>query len=241
MSSKIISWPDKYRGHSAEKLIDSCPNCDGPTRVQRHDQRLIWPVLTENTAPPLTQYVREEVWRCLVCQKSMTEIHVYEESDSQSRSPAYSKLIYPDRPPRSLPSEAPRTVASLFREASICEFAGAVRGAAGLYRSAVEAIAEDRAVSDGTLEAKIEKLRELGVESDVVRFLHEARILGNWSLHDGIEFSEEEVDGVAHLIEDAIEQIYVTPSRREAMQRARADRRASIRTSGSTQSDVPRS
>ena len=236
MSTEIVNWPDKYRKYSSEIGIDSCPNCSDRTRIQRHDQRIIWPVLTENLAPPLTPYVVEEVWRCVLCKRSMTQLLIYGESDTQRRNPVTTRLVYPVRPPRDLPSEAPMPVASLFREASICEFSGALRGSAGLYRSAVEAITDERGVRHGNLKTKIEKLGELGVEDDVINFLHEARVLGNWSLHDGIEFSQDEIGDVAQLITDAVEQIYVMPAHREAMRRARADRRNSVQSSESSRS-----
>ncbi len=51
------------------------------------------------------------------------------------------------------------------------------------------------------------------------------RLAGNWSLHEGIEFTAEEVADVAQLIEDAVEILYVQPGRREAMRQARAERR----------------
>jgi hypothetical protein len=50
--------------------------------------------------------------------------------------------------------------------------------------------------------------------------------MGNWSLHDGIEFSKDEVADVASLIIDAVEEVYVMPARREEMRTARAARRA---------------
>jgi hypothetical protein len=44
--------------------------------------------------------------------------------------------------------------------------------------------------------------------------LHEARLLGNWSLHDGLQFSPEEIDDVAQIIADAVHQLYVQPAER---------------------------
>lgn len=173
----------------------------------------------------------EEVWTCVVCDESMIEIHVFEESDRQDRDPVDVRLVYPDAPPRTLPEEAPEEVASLFREASVAENAGATRGAAGLYRATVEALAKDRGIVNGNLAQKLGGLRELGVDDDIVADLHEARLLGNWSLHDGVAFAPEEVADVAHLIADAVDQLYAEPARRQAMRQARADRRSAARGS----------
>lgn len=114
---------------------------------------------------------------------------------------------------------------SLFREASVAESAGAFRGAAGLYRAAVEALVDDQEVSGRDLHAKIEGLRGR-VEDDLIADLHEARLTGNWSLHDGLEFSPEEVGDVADLIQDAVRILYVEPAKRAEMREARAARRA---------------
>lgn len=50
-------------------------------------------------------------------------------------------------------------------------------------------------------------------------------MMGNWSLHDGVEFHPEEVTDVALLIADAVDGLYVQPLRRAAMRAARAARR----------------
>jgi hypothetical protein len=68
-------------------------------------------------------------------------------------------------------------------------------------------------------------LGSIGVDSDIVRDLHEARLLGNWSLHQGVDFSDEEVDDVAELIAAACYELYEEPARREAMRAARTAKR----------------
>lgn len=102
-----------------------------------------------------------------------------------------------------------------------------MRGAAGLYRAVVEVLAGDQGARTGSLYDKIEALRGRDVDVDIIDSLHEARLLGNWSLHDAVEFSPEEVEDVALLIADAIDQLYVLPAARSAMKAARAARRSS--------------
>lgn len=214
-----------FRPTDTGRMIKRCPNCGRETKLQRNDQRVVWPKITQNLAPPHTPYALEEVWTCVLCDKSMIEIHVFEESDRQDRSAVEVRFVYPNSPPRNLPSEAPETVASLFREASVAENAGAMRGAAGLYRATVEALVNDRGVASGNLQNKIEELKKLDIDNDIVDDLHEARLLGNWSLHDGLEFTPDEIADVAHLVVDAVEQLYVEPARRQAMRQSRKDRR----------------
>src|SRR6266545_6380969 len=113
----------------------------------------------------------------------------------------------------------------LFREASLAAHVGARRAAAGAYRAAVEAILNDKKIEGRKLEPRIDALGSKGVDADIVRGLHEARLLGNWSLHEGVDFSDEEVDDVAELIADACHELYEEPARREAMRAAREAKR----------------
>ncbi len=96
MAGEVLSIPDPYRRTNAERRIERCPNCGGATKIRRNDQRVIWPRITSNLAPPFSRYAMEEVWTCVVCDESMIEIHVFEESDRQDRDPADVRLVYPD-------------------------------------------------------------------------------------------------------------------------------------------------
>jgi hypothetical protein len=71
----------------------------------------------------------------------------------------------------------------------------------------------------------IDGLLKLGVDQDIVKNLHEARLMGNWSLHAGVTFAPEEVKDVALLIRDAVHELYAEPARRQAMRSAREERR----------------
>jgi hypothetical protein len=150
----------------------------------------------------------------------------YPTSDDQFHAPSNVALLWPVRAPRELPEAAREDIRSLFREASLAENAGALRGAAALYRATVEEIVDDFAAAGRNLYERIDSLRGRGVDEDIVRDLHEARLLGNWSLHEGLEFAANEVEDVARLIEDAVEILYVQPARRAEMRQARAQRRA---------------
>src|SRR5881398_3269726 len=82
--------------------------------------------------------------------------------------------------------EAPAEVRGLFLEASTCEEAGALRGAAGLLRACVEAIVNEQGVSGRNLRDKIDGLQAKvpSLDANMIRDLHDARLTGNWSLHD---------------------------------------------------------
>jgi hypothetical protein len=81
------------------------------------------------------------------------------------------------------------------------------------------------------LNAKIDDLASKGVEQSIIDDLHEARFLGNWSLHEGVSFSTDQVADVAELISEAVNILYVEPARRAAMRESRkASRDASRRS-----------
>jgi hypothetical protein len=161
------------------------------------------------------------IWRCLFCDDTTTTVAYWEHEDADA------EIIYawPKPAPRELPESVPEPIRGLFREASLAANVGARRAAAGAYRAAVEAILNNKEIEAGKLQPRIDALGSIGVDSDIVRDLHEARLLGNWSLHQGVDFSDEEVDDVAELIAAACYELYEEPARREAMRAARTAKR----------------
>ena len=101
-----------------------------------------------------------------------------------------------------------------------------------LYRDAVEELVKDQGVGGANLKDQIDALKGKGVDADIVTDLHEARLTGNYTIHQGIVFSADEVEDVAQLITDAVEILYVEPARRAAMRNARAARRGGSATPG---------
>lgn len=138
--------------------------------------------------------------------------------------PDETRHVWPELPPRSLAASAPDAMQSLFVEASVAESAGALRAAGALYRAAVEELAKDQGATAANLYDKIESLRGK-IEDELIDDLHEARLLGNWSLHEGLAFSAEEVADVAELIVEAVHTLYVEPAERRALRDARKARR----------------
>jgi len=173
----------------------------------------------------------EVVLECTFCNQSVLELEVHRDAVAAARqsgsaaAPAEVIVAWPRRAPRELDATAPDELRSLYTEASTAEYAGALRGAAALYRAAVEELCSDQNAAGDNLMAKINDLATKGVDGSIVTDLHEARLLGNWSLHEGLEFSAEEVHDVAELIAEAVEVLYVHPAARQAMRDARKARR----------------
>jgi len=212
-----------------EQRPDHCPNCKHDTALARLDRRLVWPAASENLVLPSGPCVMEDVWACTFCQRTVVELRVYgpDHAHGSDVFPDEVRVVWPPFAPRELSEEVPENVSSLYREASIAERAGALRGAGALYRAAVEQLCTSLGASGSNLRARIENLSKYGVDKEVISDLHEARLLGNWTLHEGIEFTADEVADVAELIAEATYVIYAEPARREMMRNARRTRRSS--------------
>lgn len=126
--------------------------------------------------------------------------------------------------PRELGQSMPAPIRSFFGEGSQCEQAGAFRGAAVLYRAAVEELVRDQGATGNDLCSRIESLRS-GPAAELVAHFHEARLLGNSSIHDGLVYSADEVQDVASLIEEATILLYVQPEERRRLRESRQQRR----------------
>lgn len=210
-----VAYGDKAQGR--------CPNCTRHSGFQLVDRVTVWPTWPGHAHTLPSTYPRADlaVWRCLYCNQTATTIAYWEGKD------AHVEIIYawPKPIPRELPESVPEPIRGLFGEGSLAANAGARRAAAGAYRAAVEAILNNKGIEGSKLEPRIDALGSLGVDADIVRDLHEARLLGNWSLHQGVDFSDEEVDDVAELIAEACFELYEEPARREAMRAARKAKR----------------
>lgn len=230
MASETFGQLNQYAA-SRGKRAGECPNCKNRTALELADQRRLWPKLTSNLVQPPGAFVMEHAWRCTYCGETTLILSRYPAGEPD-REPEELIQAWPPRQPRSLDDVVPAAIRSLYVEASRAEAAGALRGAAGLYRAAVEGICVDRNADGRNLAERIDALEEVGLGQDVVRDLHEARLLGNWSLHDGLEFTSEEVADVAELIAEACYLLYVQPAERQALRKQRQARREAFRTQG---------
>ena len=146
-------------------------------------------------------------------------------------------LSYPKRSPRRLTGDSvPEAVHSFYEEGGIAEAAGAPRAAAAMFRGAVEAIcdaleiprkAKNNAGKEyrRNLQDRVDELAKKGIDGDVVSDMHEARLVGNDSLHDGLSYSREELADIADLIAEAVHLAFVQPAERRTMREARKARR----------------
>ncbi|MDJ0386296.1 DUF4145 domain-containing protein [Streptomyces sp. G-G2] len=235
-----------------------CPNCKLHVAFTHASRRQVWPQLVElsygrSSGPDLSNPVQpqqqldmfrvvEHVLTCPRCRKTCV-LHehfgpdlpddlekVGEALEAKASKVRFVLLVYPVGEPDLLAPEAPESVRGLFVEGARCQQAGALRAAGAMYRAAVEEICTDRGAEGKNLIAMIADLVNQGVPAEVVRDLDEARLLGNWSLHKGLNFSHDEVADVASLIKEAVFLLYVQPEQRAALRAARQVRRNGHRT-----------
>lgn len=237
-----------------------CPSCKLHTAFERTAHLTVSPTVHDHDAPGRfarkpdfdSTWVDVSVYECQYCAKTVTlrehwallpndDAPVAEADEdgnpTRSRLPTMldREMIFPHRAPRTLHETVPDGIRSLYAEASKCEHAGAMRAAGVMYRAAVEELVKERGATGRDLYTKIEALKSSGLDDDLVDDLHEARLLGNDSIHAGIAYSAEEVADVAGLIEDASITLYVQPAERSALRDSRQARRdaARSRTNGS--------
>lgn len=89
----------------------------------------------------------------------------------------------------------------------------------------VEEICKDQGAAGRTLYDRITAL-ESNLPPDIINSLHEARMVGNDSLHDGLQYSPDELADIAQLVTEVTLILYVHPAQRAALAAARAARRA---------------
>ncbi|WP_328982799.1 DUF4145 domain-containing protein [Streptomyces mirabilis] len=175
--------------------------------------------------------ITEEAWSCTYCKRVTLELVWWtQKQDPGEERPTFGevrrRVIWPEPVPRKVGPEVPARIRDLFDEAARTESAGAMRLAGAGYRAVVEEICKDRGASGRTLYDKITDLESRGLPSDVTQALHEARMVGNDSLHDGLEYASDELVDIAELVTEVTVILYVQPAQRARLAAARQARRA---------------
>ncbi|MBG6095960.1 DUF4145 domain-containing protein [Nocardioides luteus] len=231
-----------------KNLTGDCPNCHHGSAFKREQLMRAWPTVHFNIdsegqaqrIPTATAWMNLLILRCLHCKKTVIWRERWAAAPASTLSDDEDpgaflarmaprligrEMVYPNPSPRELHETVPDAIRSLYGEASTCEQAGALRAAGVMYRAAVEELVKERGATGQNLYARIEDLKTKGLDGDLVDDLHEARMLGNDSIHDGLVYSAEEVADVANLIEEATITLYVQPAEKKAMREARKARR----------------
>lgn len=216
-----------------------CPNCHQASGFKLEFSHPVWP----HSSSYYPNWVTGErcgisAFKCLYCGCTSTFLDTYTITTSEASDPAQEsgsetmisrKLIAPNIAPRELSEHAPQQVRDAYREASVCEQAGAMVAAGIMYRAAIEALVKHEGAKGRDLYKKIETLRgDLGSEI-VDEALHEVRQAGNSSAHEGVAHTDIEVADIAELVQSVVFVVYEQPAQRMAMRESRRERQAAAK------------
>ncbi|MFC8311866.1 DUF4145 domain-containing protein [Streptomyces olivaceus] len=236
-SSSFGRMPDPLQQRSFGRRRNVCPDpeCAVGVAMSLRDRRQVYPIASSNlivTTDGLVVY--EELWSCDLCDRATVElVGVMDQrgTSQEEASVSWRRQVWPEPLPRNLSEDAPELVRSLFTDASKAENAGSYRLAGVGYRAAVEEICKDQGATKYKLDDKITELAERGLPQDVVDAMHAARVVGNDSIHQNLEYAAAEIADLANLIEEAALTLYVQPAERRRMAQARTARSEAARAS----------
>ncbi|MFD3553861.1 DUF4145 domain-containing protein [Streptomyces goshikiensis] len=235
MSSSLVNMDLLVnRSLGQRKAVCPHPECAAGVCMQLRDRRQVHPnpslnlvIQTDGLA------VYEELWSCDLCSRGTIELVGYDGVSllqvDEARE-AWRRQVWPEPLPRELSPDVPEMVRTLFTEASRAENAGGFRLAGVGYRAAVEEICKDQGATKYTLHDKIEELAARGLPQEVVDAMNEARVVGNDSVHQNLEYAADEIADLAEIIEEAAEILYVEPAKRKRMADARKARSQAAKT-----------
>jgi hypothetical protein len=225
---------DTFIPRLGRKRQADCPHCSNRVAMSLRNLRWIHPELKiPGGGQEPGQHVEEQVWSCDFCEMAVVELYSVDRLPmgqpnkhlARTEKRTLISRVWPAQEPRPLSQDAPDKVRDLFLEAGRAEAVAAFRLAGVGYRSVVEEICKERGAKGKNLHAMIGDLAQLNVPQSVIDGFHEARMLGNDSVHDGLEYAPDEVADIADLIEEAVLVLYVQPAERQRMAAARLARR----------------
>lgn len=110
--------------------------------------------------------------------------------------------------------DVPKDIASAASEAYSCFSINANRAAVLLARTALEATAKDKGITDGSLNKKIDKMAEKGIITDqLAQEAHEIRLLGNDMAHGdlGTPVEEDDASDILGFLDSVLDYVYQQP------------------------------
>ena len=202
----------------AEEVVNKkrifCNYCKQDTN---HDLKGEHTVKTSATDWDFQEHSTYRLWICMGCEHGLLELE-YENSEMMRSDGAdgieyFSDLHY--FPERSQDNLAPKQysklkpkLASLYGEAIICYNRKApILCAAGL-RALLEGICQDKRIKGKNLKLKIEGLKVLLPNKNIIRNLHHFRFMGNKAVHELAAPKRTELALAISVIEDLLNFFY---------------------------------
>jgi len=130
--------------------------------------------------------------------------------------------------------DVPASIATTASEAHICLGAGSPHGAVALARAVVESVAKDKGIHKGSLQQKIDGLRQKNCISDTMtEAAHEIRFAGNEAAHGDLvaePLSIEDANKIVALMDTILHRVYQEPADLVRIRERREDREAKAKT-----------
>lgn len=131
----------------------------------------------------------------------------------------------------------PKDIASAASEAYSCFSINANRAAVLMARTAIEATAKDKQITDGNLYQKIDAMAEKNIITDqLAEEAHEIRLLGNDMAHGDLAepVSEEDASDILGFLDSVMDYVYQQPMLLQKRKALRERRRQAKQTEQST-------
>ena len=193
-----------------ERLIFHCPFCNAKTQF-----KFIW-FPSQAVLQQIHGYITRYLLQCTACEDYLF-VHTQRIQESHPSEPN----VVAQFPPVGIEPHAaiPPSIASDYREASLCLSAGAWNACVTMCRRAIQSCAKDQnANPKNDLFKQLKELNEKGIIPDSLYKVADAiRKKGNVGAHPGKEQNEAEVvekpeaQAVFHLTEQTFRYIYELP------------------------------
>ena len=144
---------------------------------------------------------------------------------------------FPIRPTEKEYDDVPDDIASAASEAYSCFSINANRAAVLMARTAIEATAKDKQITDGNLYQKIDAMAEKNIITDqLAEEAHEIRLLGNDMAHGDLAeaVSEEDASDILGFLDSVMDYVYQQPMLLQKRKALRERRKQAKQTEQST-------
>ena len=195
---------------SSEKYYIYCNRCRGTTNHVLHGQYVnSWKFPDDG----IQGQIEHSLWICAGCETGVLEVR---ESDSESflddGTPEYRREYFPKRMHESLTPKRFKklgtTLEQIYKETIESLNAGSlILSTAGL-RALLEGICEDKGISGRDLKTKIENLKPLLPNDNIIEAMHHFRFTGNDAVHKLKAPKVESVKLAISVMEDLLNFLY---------------------------------
>jgi hypothetical protein len=217
-----------------KKMRVYCNTCKQETNHElKGEHSSSW---TDNEGAGFGETLTYRLLVCMGCERGVLQ-HEYSNSemfywnDATDRAEEFSDISYfPERSQHDLVpkpyAKLKPTLAALYKEAITCyNQKSLILCAAGL-RALLEGICQDKKIKGKNLKIKIEGLKSLLPNKNIIRNLHHFRFMGNEAVHELAAPKQTELTLAISVIEDLLNFLYELDYKASQLRELRKNRRA---------------